>query len=75
VRCRVSRTNWQAGARAGRSFSGEDIAIIRPEEIRQLQERHGLVIAENGKPITTRLSRASTEDQATGCSWPATSPR
>src|SRR5215207_7250432 len=37
---RISRTNWQAGATAGRTFSGEDIAIIRPEEIRQLLERH-----------------------------------
>jgi type IV secretion system protein VirD4 len=42
---------------AGRTFSGEDIAIIRPEEIRRLPERHALVIAENGKPIITRLSR------------------
>jgi type IV secretion system protein VirD4 len=54
---RVSRTNWQAGATAGRTFFGEDIAIIRPEEIRQLLERHALVIAENGKPIIARLSR------------------
>ena len=54
---RVSRSNWQTGAMAGRTFSGEDIAIIRPEEIRRLQERHALVIAENGKPIIARLSR------------------
>ena len=44
-------------AMAGRTFSGEDIAIIRPEEIRRLSERHALVIAENGKPIIARLSR------------------
>jgi type IV secretion system protein VirD4 len=54
---RVSRTNWQTGAMAGRTFSGEDIAILRPEEIRRLQERRALVIAENGKPIIARLSR------------------
>ena len=42
---------------AGRTFSGDDIAIIRPEEIRRLPERHALVIAENGKPIIARLSR------------------
>jgi type IV secretion system protein VirD4 len=42
---------------AGRTFSGEDIAIIRPEEIRRLPERHALVIAENGKPIIARLFR------------------
>ena len=42
----------------GATFSGEDIAIIlRPEEIRQLPERHALVIAENGKPIIARLTR------------------
>jgi type IV secretion system protein VirD4 len=54
---RVSRTNWQTGAMAGRTFSGGDMAIIRPEEIRQLPERHALVIAENGKPIIAPLSR------------------
>jgi len=54
---RVSRTSWQTGAMAGRTFSGEDIAIIRPEEIRRLGERRALVIAENGKPIIARLSR------------------
>ena len=54
---RVARQTWQTGAMAGRTFSGEDIAIIRPEEIRRLPERHALVIAENGKPIIARLSR------------------
>jgi len=54
---RVSRTSWQTGAMAGRTFSGEDIAIIRPEEIRRLGERRALVIAENGRPIIARLSR------------------
>jgi type IV secretion system protein VirD4 len=42
---------------AGRTISGDDIAILRPEEIRRLQERRALVIAENGKPIIARLSR------------------
>jgi type IV secretion system protein VirD4 len=42
---------------AGRTFSGEDIAILRPEEVRQLQERYALVLAENGKPIMARLAR------------------
>jgi len=54
---RVSRKTWQTGTMAGRTFSGEDIAILRPEEIRQLEERRALVIAENGKPIITRLAR------------------
>jgi type IV secretion system protein VirD4 len=54
---RISRRTWQTGTMAGRTFSGEDIAILRPEEIRRLQERRALVIAENGKPIIARLSR------------------
>jgi type IV secretion system protein VirD4 len=54
---RVTRRTWQTGAIAGRTFSGEDIAILRPEEIRQLQDREVLVLAENGKPIIARLIR------------------
>jgi type IV secretion system protein VirD4 len=54
---RVARRTWQTGAMAGRTFSGEDIAILRPEEIRQLQERQALVLAENGKPIIAQLAR------------------
>jgi hypothetical protein len=38
----VSRRTWQTGSIAGRTFCGEDIAIIRPEEIRRLPERRGL---------------------------------
>jgi type IV secretion system protein VirD4 len=41
----------------GRTTSGEDIPILRPEEIRQLKERHALVVAENGKPMIARLTR------------------
>jgi type IV secretion system protein VirD4 len=54
---RVTRRTWQTGAMAGRTFSGEDIAILRPEEFRQLQEHQALVLAENGKPIIARLAR------------------
>ncbi|MEJ7742378.1 MAG: TraG/TraD/VirD4 family protein [Nocardioidaceae bacterium] len=54
---RVARTTWQTGQRGGRSTSGEDIPILRPEEIRQLKERRGLVVAENGKPIIAKLNR------------------
>jgi type IV secretion system protein VirD4 len=54
---RVARRTWQTGAMAGRTFSGDDIAILRPEEIRQLKERQALVLAENGKPIIARLAR------------------
>jgi type IV secretion system protein VirD4 len=54
---RVARCTWQTGAMAGHTFSGEDIAILRPEEIRQLKERQALILAENGKPIIARLAR------------------
>ena len=54
---RVRRTTWQGGARGGRTISGEDIPILRPEEIRQIRDRHALVIAENGSPIIARLNR------------------
>ena len=53
---RIARTTWQTG-RGGRSISGEDIPILRAEEIRQLPEGQALVIAENGKPIIAKLTR------------------
>jgi len=54
---RVSRTSYQTGNMGGRTTSGDDIAILRPEEVRQLPERQALVIAENGKPIIAKLFR------------------
>ena len=54
---RVARRSWQTGAMAGSTFSGDSIAILRPEEIRRLKERHALVLAENGKPIIARMAR------------------
>jgi type IV secretion system protein VirD4 len=54
---RVARRSYQTGAMAGRTVSGDDIPIMRPEEVRQLPERRALVIAENGKPIIARLTR------------------
>lgn len=54
---RIARTSWQTGQRAGRSVSGEDIPVLKPEAVRQLPERHALVIAENGKPIIAKLTR------------------
>jgi type IV secretion system protein VirD4 len=53
---RVARTTWQTG-RGGRTVSGEDIPILRAEEIRQLPERQALVVAENSKPIIAKLTR------------------
>ncbi len=54
---RVTRTNWQLGSSMGRSAHGEDMLILRPEEVRQLPEKHALVVAENAKPIIARLTR------------------
>lgn len=56
---RVGRVTHQAGGTNGdgRSYSGDDIPIMRPEEVRQLPERQALVIAENGKPIIANLHR------------------
>lgn len=54
---RIGRTSWQTGRMGGRNVSGEDIAVLKPEAIRELKERHALVIAENGKPIIAKLDR------------------
>ena len=32
--------------------------ILRPEEIRQLPERHALIVAENTRPIIAKLHRS-----------------
>ena len=54
---RVARATHQSGGTGGRSIHSEDVPVLRPEEIRQLRERHALVVAENGKPIIARLNR------------------
>ena len=54
---RVARTSWQTGQMAGRTVSGEDIPVLKAEAIRELKERHALVIAENGKPMIAKLIR------------------
>ncbi len=54
---RVARTTWQMGARGGGTASGEDMLILRPEEVRQLPERHALIVAENTRPIIAKLHR------------------
>jgi type IV secretion system protein VirD4 len=41
----------------GSNFYGDDVPVLRPEEIRQLPDRHALVVAENAKPFIARLSR------------------
>lgn len=54
---RVTRTTWQLGQTGGRTAHGDDMLILRPEEVRQLPEKHALVVAENSKPIIARLTR------------------
>ena len=56
---RVGRVTHNTGGfhGGGRSYSGDDIPIMRPEEVRQLPERQALVIAENGRPIIAKLRR------------------
>lgn len=54
---RVGRATWNTGHRGGRTHSAEDIPILTGSEIRQIKERHALVISENGKPIMARLHR------------------
>ncbi|UJH71744.1 type IV secretory system conjugative DNA transfer family protein [Ornithinimicrobium sp. INDO-MA30-4] len=54
---RVRRTTWNSGQRSGSSHSAEDIAVMTGSEIRQLKEKHALVISENSKPIITKLRR------------------
>jgi type IV secretion system protein VirD4 len=55
---RVARTSWHLGATGGGTASGEDMLILRPEEIRQLPERQALIVAENAKPLIASLHRA-----------------
>jgi hypothetical protein len=41
----------------GTSRSGEDVRVLRPGDIRRIQERHGLVVAGNAPPIIAKLRR------------------
>jgi type IV secretion system protein VirD4 len=55
---RVTRTSWQMGRGGGRTAAGEDIPILTGAEVRQMPERHALVVAENGRPIVAHLHRS-----------------
>jgi type IV secretion system protein VirD4 len=55
---RVARTTYSTGRGGwGKTTAGEDVPILRPEEIRQLPERQALVIAENARPLIAKLTR------------------
>ena len=45
------RTGW------GSNRHGDDVPVLRPEEIRQLPDRHALVLAESARPIIAKLTR------------------
>lgn len=55
---RVARRNEQRGEKGSSSYHGEDVPVLRPEQLRELPTRSALVIAENGKPIVAKLRRA-----------------
>jgi type IV secretion system protein VirD4 len=54
---RVPRTGWHTGPTSGRQLSADDIPVLTAAEIRRLPERHALVIAEQARPVITRLHR------------------
>jgi type IV secretion system protein VirD4 len=55
---RVARTTYSSGRGGwGKTTAGEDVPILRPEEIRQLPERQALVVSENARPLIARLAR------------------
>jgi hypothetical protein len=49
---RVSRTSYNTGrGGSGRTTAGDDVPILRPEEIRLLPEGKALVTAESARPL------------------------
>ena len=55
---RVARTTYSTGRGGwGKTTAGEDVPILRPEEIRQLPERQALVVSENARPLIAKLHR------------------
>ncbi len=55
---RIVRRAFTTGhGHIGSNLHGEDTPVLRPEEIRQLPDRHALVVAESARPIVARLTR------------------
>ena len=54
---RIPRRTHQTGRGTSISTAGEDVPVLRPEEIRELPERTALVIADNARPILAHLDR------------------
>ena len=55
---RIGRTNY-SGPRNPASIHGEDIAVLTPDEIRRLPDRHALVLADRARPIIAKLDRCT----------------
>ncbi|WP_246003446.1 type IV secretory system conjugative DNA transfer family protein [Nocardioides aurantiacus] len=55
---RVTRRSYtrQSGT-WGSSTYGEDVAVLRPEELRRLPDGQALVVAESARPVVARLQR------------------
>ena len=65
---RVPRRNFSVGRGSrGSNLYGEDVPVLRPEEIRQLPERYALVIAENARPLSRSSGAVSTDARAGSC--------
>ena len=55
---RISRQTVSDGpGGVGTSRSGEDVRVLRPGDIRRIQDKHALVIAGNAPPIIAKLRR------------------
>jgi type IV secretion system protein VirD4 len=55
---RITRTSYSSGRSGwGTTRAGEDVPILRPEEIRQLPDRQALVVSENAPPLIAKLRR------------------
>lgn len=55
---RVARTSWHLGGQGGRTSHGDDMVVMKPEEVRQIPEKHALILPENAKPIVAVLRRS-----------------
>jgi type IV secretion system protein VirD4 len=55
---RVTRTSYNRHRGGwGSSRYGDDVPVLRPEEIRQLPDHHALVVAGTARPLIARLTR------------------
>ena len=55
---RISRQTVSDGPGGiGTSRAGEDVRVLRPGDIRRIQEKHALVVAGNAPPIIAKLRR------------------